>query len=502
MGVQDAYLQNVQATYRYYCFHVHNEGREKQEEWLWSPSKFHQYLCDTVQTFVEKPTEKAYEILILNTPPQHGKSTTVTATFPSWYIMRNPDKKAITVSYGDDLAQRFGKQNLEKVKKYGSLFGVELDKNKANAKEFRIKGRSGVVLSAGYGSGITGNPADLIVIDDPVKNRIEADSETDRNKKWSDYIDSIESRISAGGKIILIMTRWHEDDLAGRLLQHYPDRVTLVNLPCEAEENDVLGRKIGDALCPEIGKDNKWLKDFKAAHMTEEGLRSWNALYQGRPTAKEGNILKREWWEYYDYSDYENGNLRFESMLMSVDAAFKDAEQNDYVAISVWGKVANRIYLLHLVNEHLNFSATIRKIKVVKARYPNIGPILIEDKANGTAVIQVLKTEVMGIIPVTPNGSKEARVNAVSYAIEAGNVYLPRDKKFTFEFVDQCASFPNGKHDDIVDSMSQALERLIFSKGRNRLMNHIRSGGERFFNLESGKTARNSIGRGEKINVI
>lgn len=500
MGAQDAYLLNVQATYRYYCFHVHNENRI-ESEWQWKPSKFHAFLCNTAQEFIEKPTDKAYEILILNTPPQHGKSTTITATLPSWYVMRNPDKKVITVSYGDDLAHRFGKQNLEKVKKFGNIFGVKLDKDKAKAQEFRIAGHSGVVLSAGYGSGLTGNPADLIVIDDPVKNRIEADSETDRNKKWVDYIDTIESRISAGGKIILIMTRWHEDDLAGRLMQHYADRVTVVNLPCEAEEDDVLGRKVGDALCPEIGKDNAWLADFKSAHMTEEGVRSWNALYQGRPTAKEGNILKREWWEYYNYSDYENGTLKLDALVMSVDATFKDQEKNDYVAISVWGKCDNRMYLLHLVNEHLSFTDTIRKIKVLKARYPSIGPVYIEDKANGPAIISVLKNEIMGVIAVDPQGSKEARVQSVSFAIEAGNVYLPRDKKFTFEFVEQCSSFPNGKHDDIVDSMSQALNKLIPMKTRRSIMRKIRTG-ERYFNLDKGKTARNAVGGGEKINVI
>lgn len=499
IDAQEAYLKNVQATYRYYCFHVHNDGRA-ENEWLWYPSKFHQYLCDTVQAFVEKPTDKAYEILIINTPPQHGKSSTVTATLPSWYLMRNPDRKAITVTYGDDLAQRFGKQNLDKVSQYGAVFGVKLDKKKANAKEFRLAKHTGVVISVGYGSGLTGNPADLIIIDDPVKNRVEADSETDRNKKWTDYIDSIESRISAGGKIILIMTRWHEDDLAGRLIENYADRVTVVNLPCEAEEGDVLGRAVGDALCPEIGKDNKWLADFKAAHMSEEGIRSWNALYQGRPTAREGNMLKREWWEYYEYSDYEAGKLPLDTVIMSVDAAFKDEKQNDYVSIGIWGKKGVRIYGLECDTEHRNFTDTIRRIKVLKAKYPQVSAILIEDKANGTAIIQVLKDQIMGIIPISPDSSKEARVNAVSHVIEAGNVYLPKDKKWTWGFIDECASFPNGKHDDKVDQMTQALSRLMFSKRTlRRIIKETRN--ERQFNLSPRKKP-SGIGKGDKINVI
>lgn len=497
MNAQEAYLKGVQGIYSYYCHHVHNVGRE-EGDWLWRPSKFHVFLCDKIQEFVERPTDKAYEILILNTPPQHGKSTTVTATFPSWYLMRNPDKKVITVSYGDDLAQRFGKQNLDKVKDFGHLFGVSLDKKKANAKEFRIAKHTGVMISAGYGSGLTGNPADLIVIDDPVKNRVEADSETDRNKKWADYVDSIESRISAGGKIILIMTRWHEDDLAGRLMEQRADRVTVLNLPCEAEENDLLRRKVGEALCPEIGKDNVWLEDFKKDHMTEEGTRSWNALYQGRPTAREGNMLKREWWQTYNYSEYEDGELVLDKITISVDATFKDKNKNDYVAIQTWGKKGNRCYLLNSINEHLDFPATLRAIRRERVKYPNVGAILIEDKANGSAIIQSLRDEIMGIIPVEPKGGKEARVSAVSGIIEAGNVYLPKDKKFTWAFIDQCAEFPNGKHDDMVDCMSQCLARIMHQRTfRQAVHQAAKTGWE-----ETKRRRRKSIGRGDVERVI
>ena len=152
---------------------------------------------------------------------------------------------------------------------------------------------------------------------------------------------------------------------------------------------------------------------------------------------------------------------------------------------------------MDLVNEHLNFPDTIRKIRIVKAIYPEMFITLIEDKANGTGIIQMLKKDVMGIIPVTPDASKEARVNAVSPVIEAGNVYLPRDKGFTFKFVDQCASFPNGKHDDMVDSMTQAVSRLAFSR-TVRKMERKAKRGDKYFSLPKHK----KTGRGEKINVI
>lgn len=496
---QDAYLKNVQATFRYFAYHTNNPSKERLS---WIPSNFHKFLCDTVQEFLERENRTPIEILILNTPPQHGKSKTITETLPAWYLLRHPDDSVIEVSYGDDLAERFGKSNLEKVREFGALFGIAPDKNKSTAKEFQIANHKGRMISRGIGSALTGYSGDLIVIDDPVKNRQEADSESRREFIWNEFINSIMSRSQAKTKIILIMTRWHEDDLAGRIMEEFQDITTVVNLPCEAEEDDPLGRQVGEALCPEIGKGDEWLKDFKKTYTGENGVRAWNALYQGRPTALEGNLLKREWWEYYERSAVDNGQLKFEKMIMSVDATFKDEKKNDYVAISVWGKTRVRLYLVDMVNEHLNLTATIRKIKVLKAKYPKISQIYIEDKANGSAIIQMLRDQIRGVVAVVPDVSKEARVNAVSFVIEAGNVYLPRDKKITWEFIDQCASFPNGKHDDMVDSMSMALSKLIFSRSYTRRMEKLHGAKPSFTLPKPKKSDSRAYGRGEAIHVI
>ncbi len=416
--------------------------------------------------------------------PTHN-STTLTETLPSWYLMKHPDNSVIQVSYGDDLAERFGKRNLEKIKEFGEIFGIELDPSKRTSRDFAIKDHKGRMISKGIGAGLTGHSGHLIIIDDPIKNRAEADSERTRNSVWSEFNDSILSRTQAGTKIILVMTRWHEDDLAGRILENMPNITTHVNYECECESNDdplerntaEENRKIaiengtftkeedilGDPLCPEIGKDENWLKEFKKTQISEQGLRTWSALYQGHPTVQEGNILKKEWWQYYEPND----NIKFDQTVMSVDATFKDGDRNDFVAISVWGKRENRIYLLKMINEHLNLSGTLHKIRLMKAKYPKIGAIYIEDAANGQAIIQTLQNEIMGIIAVPPDKSKEARVNAVSFAIEAGNVYLPQGDPMTFKFIEQCAKFPNDKHDDMVDSMSMAIIKLAYSrKGR------------------------------------
>lgn len=507
MSYHDEYLQLVRGSLTGFCDYVYNNTKKEGEELAWYPTRFHKYLCNHTQQFVTRKTEKAFEILIINTPPQHGKSATITETFPAWWLMRNPDKSAIVISYGDSLAKRFGKSNLDKIEEYGNIFGVHTDKAKANSEEITLKGHKGRMISRGLGSGITGQRADLILIDDPIKNAEEADSESYREKVWAEFGMTVKTRLSAGGKVIVIMTRWHEDDLAGRILEEYADRTTIMNFCCEAEEDDILGRPVGEALLndmpksnAEMCKDNAWLADMKKSYSSEQGRREWNALFQGRPTAQEGNMLKREWWEWYERKDYDNGILKFDQLIMSVDAAFKDEKQNDYVAITVWGKKEHRIYLVDVINQHLNFPNTIKMIRIMKARYPRVTAILIEDKANGTGVIQVLKTEIMGIIAVHPDASKEARVQSVTFAIEAGNVYLPKDCDFTWDFVDQCASFPNAKHDDMVDSMSQALNRLIFTKAYKRRERRNQVGN--VFHMMKAKTKSERIGQHEHINVI
>ncbi len=506
----EAYTKAAQGMYKAYCLYVHNmdyfsNANAKEEDMKWKPSRFHKDLCDRVQEFVEKPTDKAFEILIINTPPQHGKSTTITQTLPSWYLMKHPDDCVIQVSYGDDLAERFGKRNLEKIKEHGHLFGVEIDPKKATSKEFEILNHTGRMISKGIGSGVTGHSADLMIIDDPVKNREQADSERIRQGVWDEFNDSLLSRLSAGAKIILIMTRWHEDDLAGRILEAMPEVVTHVNYECECEsDEDPLGRekrteeKPGDPLCPEIGKGAEWLRSFKQIHITESGRRSWEALYQGHPTIQEGNILKKAWWNYYNVEDYVEGRMRFDFMAASLDATFKDGEKNDYVALTVWGRIENRFYLVDLVNEHLNFSDTVRKLRIMLAKYPRLGAIYVEDKANGPAIISHLRHEVAGMVPVSPDASKESRVNSVSPLIEAGNVYLPEDRKFTHKFIEQCAKFPNDKHDDMVDSMSMALDKMRFSRKGSLLRKVQETTG---WSLPSDKPKKN-LDIGRKIHAV
>lgn len=430
----------------------------------WKRGRAGVYLCRQVQDFLEEESSEAYEIMILSLPPQHGKSMTITAALPSWFIGRNPQKRVICISYNEEYAAMFGRRNREKLFSCGSeLFGVYPGEVNT-ATEFETS-EGGGMISRGVLSGVTGRGCDLLIIDDPVKNRQEADSEVYRRRLFDEWENSFKTRLSAGAKVIVIQTRWHEDDLAGRLLKT-ETAIKEINLPCEciSERGDPLGRKKGESLCPELGKGTRWLKSFKAPYQTQNGSRAWEALFQGRPVAEQGNLIKRSWWRYYGEEELP----AFSQLLISVDASFKGEAESNYVAIQVWGKKRADCYLVDALRDKLDFPSTIRAIKrmINKHReHSNISRILIEDKANGSAIIQMLRRELPGVLAVNPQGGKVARLNAVSGAIEAGNVLLPHEAEFLPEFLEECAAFPNGKHDDQVDCMSQALNRLLYSAG-------------------------------------
>lgn len=427
----------------------------------WVRTKFAEFIAAKIQAFIDADTGHAYDILILETPPQHGKSLSVTEALPSWYLGKHPRGRVIEVSYNDDTGERFLRKNKDKVKKYGkTLFDVQIGRiDRADHFEMSV---GGSMLSRGIMSGITGNPADLMIIDDPIKSRQEADSETTRNRLWGEWLNSMKSRLSAGAKVILIMTPWHEDDMAARMLQT-EEYATLIRLPVEAQEDDPLGRSPGEPLCPEIGKDAAWLQQFKKSYLSDAqgGPRAWSSLYMCSPVVEGGNMVQRGWWKYYDPDDV----TAFGTEVISVDAAFKDGDNNDYVSIQVWGKLNNDYYLRYCCNEHLDFAGTLQKIRLVRGWYPKARTLYIEDKANGSAIIQTLQREMTGVIPVNPMGGKVARVNAVSPAIESGHVFLPEKAPWLEEYLKQWSEFPAGKHDDMVDASTQALSKMQYAYG-------------------------------------
>ncbi|MCO7177027.1 phage terminase large subunit [Sporolactobacillus kofuensis] len=393
--------------------------------------------------------------IMIEMPPRHGKSMTVTESFPSFFVSKNPDKHVIVASYSDSLARKFGRRNREKVVEFGNdLFGVELSQANAASNNWSLSEHRGGMLSTGIGGSITGEGADLMIIDDPFKNAEEANSKTIRDKVWDEWESTLSTRLHKGASVIVIMTRWHEDDIIGRLLNNSPRKWIRLRLPAIAEDNDdLLNRKPGEALCPELGYDEEWAKNKKV----EVGSRTWAALFQQRPSPESGNIFNRKWWNYY-----KSLPGSFEEIVESWDCTFKDNADNDYVVGHVWGRSGANKYLIDQVRDKMGFPATVQAIRNLTAKYPEAHAKYIEDKANGSAVIQTLQSEISGIIAVNPEGGKVARASAVSPDVEAGNVYLPDPSiaPWINDFVEEATVFPNGLHDDQVDAMTQAINQM------------------------------------------
>jgi predicted phage terminase large subunit-like protein len=462
--------EKFQAANDYYEYVKYTHGQ------MYRYTRHGEYICNTLDDAVKKrkrmlageiPVETQY--IMVNVPPQHGKSMHITETFPSFFMGNFPTEGCIEVSYNDTFASKFGSKNKDKITEHGEeLFSIRVSKD-TNAKgEWEIidaktgKKTRGGMISRGIMSGITGSSlGDCIIIDDPIKNREEANSEVIREKHWSEWVDSIVSRIHPGAIVIIIMTRWHEDDLCGRLLS--PEKGPVlpwkrINLPLEcdekhiADEGNPLKRSLGEPLWPE-----RYGMAFVAERKAFPS--SFNSLYQGRPTAQEGNMLKRYWWKYYDVLPN-----RMDIKILSVDASFKDTSDSAKCSIQVWGRHDGYIYIIDNITARMDFVTTVQAIINILRKHPDIGAKYIEDKANGSAIINVLNLKIGGFIPVKADsgtGGKEARVSAITPWIESGNVWVPRHAEWTNDFVEECASFPNGTYKDQVDAMSQGLAKLV-----------------------------------------
>lgn len=418
---------------------------------LANPTYYHMAHTRYISHYLNRIANGDQLNLIIETGPRHGKSALITETFPSYYLMKNPNKKVISTAYSDNLARKFGRLNRNKFQMLsGVLFDSELSNENSSAGDWSTT-EGGGMISTGILGSLTGQGADLMIIDDPVKNKQEAYSKTYRDRVWDEWESTLSTRLHDGASVIVVQTRWHEDDLTGRLLENKGREWIRIRIPIVAEEDDLLGREVGEALAPELGYDEEWAKNKKV----EVGSMTWNALYQQRPSAEEGSVFNRKWWKYY-----KELPSRFDETVISWDLTFTDNEDSDYVVGQVWGKKQEEYYLIDQVRDKMDFPSTLRAVKALSKKYPRIRTVLIEDKANGSAVISSLKGKISGVIPVKPRESKVVRASAITPMVEAGNVYLPENANFTGDFVEEMSNFPSGKNDDMVDCASQALNRL------------------------------------------
>lgn len=430
--------------------------------------------------------------LIISMPPQEGKSSRVTHYGVLWMLRRNPNLRVVVISYGADIARRWSYLIRAEISAHngadGSVdLGLRVSQDSRAAGHWTLAGpaRGSVDAMGLYGS-ITGMPVDLLVIDDPVKDFRAADSLLLSEQAWQTYMSVARPRLAPGAPVIVILTRWHENDLAGRLLQkqaddeaagveHF-DRWRVLNIPAQADydpqrgQSDPLGRLPGEFMVSARGRTNVQWEATKSA----TAPRIWTALYQGRPSPDRGDILERQWWRRYETPVWlvrPDGSHRIEEaeagqLIQSWDMAFKGVNTSDFVVGQVWLAKAGRAWLVDQVRGRMDFTTTLTAVERLTEKWPQAALKLIEDKANGPAVMSALRSKVSGMVGVNPVGGKPARARGVSPFIESGDVLLPASDIALFDvegLIEEATAFPNAAHDDQVDAMSQALERLLLS---------------------------------------
>ena len=405
-------------------------------------------------------------------PPRHGKSLPTSTLFPPWYLGRHPDRHIIFATHGQEFSDLFGRQvrNLVADPLHHAIFpSCTLSEDSTAAHRFGTS-QGGSYFGVGRGGALTGRGAHLLIIDDLLKDSQEAGSETIRQGLHEWFTWTAYTRLAPGGAVILIQTRWHEDDLAGRLLANSSGgQWDVLSLPAIAEHDEPF-RKEGEALWPER---------YNLAALEETrstvGERAFASLYQQKPAAAEGVIFKRGWWNTYR-TPIER---QFVKVIQSWDTGFKKGAENDFSVCTTWGVSENAYFLLHLWRGKEEFPE-LKRVMTSLAEQWNPTEILVEDRASGQSLIQELKSSTrLPIIAVKSDRDKQSRAQAITPIIEAGKVFLPENAPWVQDFLDEMSSFPNGLHDDIVDSTAQALNHLrqpaiLFTESMARLMCGIR----------------------------
>lgn len=415
--------------------------------------------------------------LILSMAPQEGKSQRASRRFPLWALTQNPGLRIAVASYEANIARRWGRAIRDDIAQHTDTLGLAVRPDLSAQHEWQLANHDGGVFTAGVGGAMTGRPVDMLLIDDPVKGREQADSPTIRDKTWDWWTDTALTRLAPGAPVVLILTRWHEDDLAGRLLAQASGEWTFLNIPAQADhrpergETDPLGREPGEFMISARGRTQVQWEKRKAA----SGPKTWASLYQGQPSPDEGGIWPADWATYDQPQAVDKGdgtmwvpgvgNREDHELIQSWDMAFKGTESSDFVVGQVWLRVGVTAYLLDMVRRRMNFTETLDAVRAMAAKWPQATAKLVEDKANGTAVINSLQREVPGLVPVEPDGSKVARASAVSPFAFSRNVVLPTARLLPVveELREEARNFPNSAHDDTIDAMSQGLNQLLLN---------------------------------------
>ena len=413
--------------------------------------RHHKEIADKFNDIANKKIKR----LIINMPPRHTKSEFSSFLLPAWMVGRNPKLKIIQSTHTTELAIRFGRKakTLMDSPEYKKVFETRLREDSQAAGKWETE-QGGEYYAAGVGSAITGRGADLLIIDDPHSEQDAMNPEAlERAYEW--YTSGPRQRLQPGGAIVLVMTRWSTKDLTSKLINSQKnlkaDKWEVIEFPAILPSNK--------PVWPEY-----WKKDELEGVKASISIGKWNAQWMQNPTAEEGSILKREWWKVWDKPNIPP----LKHIIQSYDTAFSKKETADYSAITTWGVFhpnedpgeAPHLILLDAFKERLEFPE-LRKEALEQYRYWKPDTVIIEAKASGLPLTYELRKIGIPVINFTPSKGqdKHSRVNAVSPMFESGMIWAP-DEEFADEVIEECASFPYGDNDDLVDSTTQALMRF------------------------------------------
>jgi len=431
---------------------------QKEDFLLFVKSVWPEFIAGRHHKIIAKKFEdianKKNKRLIVNMPPRHTKSEFASFLFPAWMMGREPRLKIIQTSHTAELAQRFGRKvrNLIDTQDYQNIFpGMELSADSKAAGRWETN-QGGEYFSAGVGGAITGRGADLLIIDDPHSEQ-DALSSTALENAWEWYSSGPRQRLQPGGAIVIVMTRWNTKDITGELIkaqgQPKADQWEIVEFPAIMPSDK--------PVWPEYWK----LEELEAVKASIS-IAKWNAQWQQNPTAEEGAIIKREWWKKWDQPKMPG----LMHVIQSYDTAYSRKETADYSAITTWGifmpdeKTPN-IILLDMKKGRWDFPE-MKDIAYNSYKYWEPESVVIEAKASGTPLTQELRMRGIPVINFTPSkgNDKLSRVNSVAPLFQSGVVWYPEGEAWAEELIEECAAFPYGEHDDLVDSTTQALMRF------------------------------------------
>ncbi len=430
---------------------------------------FHRVIAEHCQMLYEGKIKN----LMVFIAPQHGKSEIVSRNFPAWVLGRNPDLKVIGCSYSSTLADGFSTsiQRTINSEKYQSVFtqttlngmnGRYVRGYKRNEDYFDIVDHRGFYKAVGVGAGLTGTPADIAIIDDPVKDAMEAYSQNQREKVWEWYTSVLMTRLHNDSKQLFIMTRWHEDDLAGRILRYEPDNWMILKIPAIRETlddgNDFDPRQVGEALWEERHS----LERLLAAK--SRSAKVFSALYQQSPTIEGGNIIRESWFRYISAEDFKrkrHGKELEYPIVFFIDTAFTEKTSNDPTGIIGVCSIDSDLYVICAEKVNMKFPDLVRHIPeyVRDNGYNRFSSIRIEPKANGLSVIDQLAelTDLNVVSTPSPSEGKETRLNAASPFVESGRVCIVKGL-WNEEFISEVCGFPAMPHDEYVDLLCYAID--------------------------------------------